>query len=58
MAFRSMNGRRLDMQEALLFAVSHTDAGCELTVFENGKACTVMLSPGLVMALIALLKPQ
>lgn len=39
----------------ILYAVSHSDEGCELTVFENGGACSVVLSPALVEQLIAVL---
>lgn len=40
---------------AILFAVSHTSDGCELTVFENGEACSVVLSPLMVEQLVLLL---
>lgn len=43
---------------AILFAVSHTVDGCELTVFENGEACSVLLSPQLVELLVQLLTRQ
>lgn len=42
----------------ILFAVSHTSDGCELTVFENGEACSVVLSPPLVEQLVQLLTRQ
>lgn len=37
------------------FAVSHSDEGCELTVFEDGRACTVTLTKAWADCLVELI---
>lgn len=44
-----------NVANAMLYAVAVSDAGYELTVFEDGRSCSVVLDAAMVQQLIDLL---